>query len=220
MSKNRNHFELQKLRIKDGTVNVEYREFTTNDGVNGRWDDKTLECTVHPHPDLEDRYKKLAAYAARVMGWLDFEIVVNSPELTPTEKEATNDLRHVLKRYKEAQIDRVEVIGLHLNGSADTKGCILSVMRDSDSKTSSSVNTPIIKFKREYFGIEEQLTEDVEAISDETFEYIFNGKQSQLALNLDEVAAVNLKGKKGKKKDPNQTNLVDQSAEIEDQEQQ
>ena len=209
----RTQFKLKSLKIKDGVPEINWLEFRENGAANG-WEPCNKIGVFVPHEDLTNAFKELGPIAMRVMGWNEIEIVFSSPQLTDSEKEAANTLRHRLKLFKQGQLERIEVRGIHLNGKEDTAGFQVTIMRDSDSKVPSVINTPVVKFNRESFGIEERAAEIIDRISEEVFCYLFEEKYAPLTVAFeDELSGKNRK--KAKKSDENQMDLVNEAAKAE-----
>ena len=76
--------------------------------------------------------------------------------------------------------ENIFVNGIGIAGKDENKGCVLIADYTTISGQPTKIASPRIKFLESYYGFEMQLQDIVNAIEHEVFEYLFNGKKSEL----------------------------------------
>lgn len=129
------------------------------------------------HPDLQKLFKDLRSIVGRVFGLTSFLTITDGKELglTDTKKE-------IARKYAEGLLQKIDVRGLSWSGSDENAGIIITSVYETPNGLKTCINTPRIKVAQSSFGFEEELEEIADAIKEEVYEFLFNGKQAQLSL--------------------------------------
>ena len=129
------------------------------------------------HPDLRKLFRDLRTIVGRVFGLTSFLTITDSKELglTDAKKQQARD-------YAEELLKKIDVRGLSWSGSDENAGIIITSVYETPNGLKTCINTPRIKIAQSSFGFEEELEEIADAIKEEVYEFLFNGKQAQLSL--------------------------------------
>lgn len=129
------------------------------------------------HPDLQKLFKDLRSIVGRCIGLTSFLTITDGKELglTDTKKE-------IARKYAEGLLQKIDVRGLSWSGSDENAAIIITSVYETPNGLKTCINTPRIKIAQSSFGFEEELEEIADAIKEEVYEFLFNGKQAQLSL--------------------------------------
>lgn len=149
---NENDFSLQKVKILPGGGLC--ADYKITEVVNE--DTRTAEYQVTfaetVHPDLNVAFDALRKIVADVFG------------------------------YNDDQKEKIEVRGISWSGLGENIGVVITGTYECLNGQKVAINTPRIKIEGESFGNEEELARLLDAATAEVYQYLFNGKQSQLSL--------------------------------------
>lgn len=129
------------------------------------------------HPDLQKLFKDLRSIVGRVFGLTSFLTITDGKELGLTDAK-----KEIARKYAEGLLQKIDVRGLSWSGSDENAGIIITSVYETPNGLKTCINTPRIKVAQSSFGFEEELEEIADAIKEEVYEFLFNGKQAQLSL--------------------------------------
>lgn len=129
------------------------------------------------HPDLQKLFKDLRSIVGRVFGLTSFLTITDGKELGLTDAK-----KQLARTYAEELLKKIDVRGLSWSGSDENAGIIITSVYETPNGLKTCINTPRIKVAQSSFGFEEELEEIADAIKEEVYEFLFNGKQAQLSL--------------------------------------
>ena len=129
------------------------------------------------HPDLQKLFKDLRSIVGRVFGLTSFLTITDGKELGLTDAK-----KEIARKYAEGLLQKIDVRGLSWSGSDENAGIIITSVYETPNGLKTCINTPRIKIAQSSFGFEEELEEIADAIKEEVYEFLFNGKQAQLSL--------------------------------------
>lgn len=129
------------------------------------------------HPDLQKLFKDLRSIVGRVFGLTSFLTITDGKELGLTDAR-----KEIARKYAEGLLQKIDVRGLSWSGSDENAGIIITSVYETPNGLKTCINTPRIKIAQSSFGFEDELEEIADAIKEEVYEFLFNGKQAQLSL--------------------------------------
>jgi len=129
------------------------------------------------HPDLQKLFKDLRSIVCRVFGLTSFLTITDGKELGLTDAK-----KEIARKYAEGLLQKIDVRGLSWSGSDENAGIVITSVYETPNGLKTCINTPRIKVAQSSFGFEEELEEIADAIKEEVYEFLFNGKQAQLSL--------------------------------------
>lgn len=166
----RTNFELTKIKIKEELLEASYLQNIVDKDES--WKAKhDIEVPMLPHPDMlnmMDDFKRMLAYQH---GLTLLESVVNT-----TQFNASAAQKKFIDQAIEEMLTDVKVTGFSLSGENLDKVVI------TGSYEGLAINGRKFSVEEESLGFEEQAKDLILKISDEAFEFIFNGKRAQLDL--------------------------------------
>lgn len=171
------NFTLKKAKLlKGGGMEIHYASIFTEDGddqVHG----ETVSITKHDrrHPDVDEAAGKLKKHLLHGAGHLS---VVNNyiKKLSPPDKKSFEASK---KKLLEVEFENTAVTTVSYSGADHMFGVIISGSYKSFQGSKVALNTPRIVFSQDAIGIEKEVEELCEALSDECYEFLFNSKQWQ-----------------------------------------
>lgn len=129
------------------------------------------------HPDLQKLFKDLRSIVGRVFGLTSFLTITDGKELGLTDAS-----KEIARKYAEGLLQKIDVRGLSWSGSDENAGIIITSVYKTPNGLKTCINTPRIKIAQSSFGFEDELEEIADAVKEEVYEFLFNGKQAQLSL--------------------------------------
>ena len=174
----RENFTLNKVKmLKDGGVFAEYEVAVVVNGVASIRKQKT-ERNDLAHPDLKNSFEVLKPFVLRTFGLTSFLSIVDSKDFGATEKQSS-----AMYKYANDLHLRTSIKGITIKEGKESDGVIItSMLGVLNTEQSSVLNTPKITLGDETYGFETELLSAVDTIQEEVYQYLFEGKQSQLSL--------------------------------------
>lgn len=173
----REQFNLTKVKLlPSGGVSAEY---TITEEVAGEvvTTDYAVTRASTPHPDLLKSLADLRAIVAHVFRFDTFtKILEDNSELVKA-----SILQETADAFGEI-LDGITIRGIAWSGTGNKKGIVITALFDVGNGVKTAINTPRIRLDGESYGFEEVLGQYLGYITNEVFEYLFNGKQAQLSL--------------------------------------
>ena len=170
-------FNLQKVKLepKGGLLAV----YQLTEVVKGEptITDYQVNVARDIHPDLQKLFKDLRSILGRCIGLTSFLTITDGKELGLTDAK-----KEIARKYAEGLLQKIDVRGLSWSGSDENAGIIITSVYETPNGLKTCINTPRIKIAQSSFGFEEELEEIADAIKEEVYEFLFNGKQAQLSL--------------------------------------
>lgn len=152
-------FHLSKVkRNKECGLQADYQITESVDGASSITD-YSVNVSRDVHPDLTNLFAQLRPLFAKVF----------VPEIKV-----------------EAELDKIDVRGLSWSGRAEDEGVVITAVVETVNGLKTCINTPRIKMAQASFGFEEGIESISNAIRREVYEFLYNGKSSQLSLFGDE----------------------------------
>jgi len=174
----RGSFKLEKVKtIKGGGLEISY-EVEDVIGSEAYHDKDNKKSTKVPHPDLTSQLNLLIPMLARVYHFTFIRDVISDSEFKAKPEQS----RFAEKALQEI-MERIKVTGVAISGQDENKGIIITGTFNCDQvNIKTAINSHRIKFNSTTYGFEEGLEEIVTKLTDEVFEYLFEGKQAQLEI--------------------------------------
>lgn len=174
-------FSLSKVKvINGGGLDVQF-EVDEACGAEVYRENYHLTSGKEIHPDLQKLFDRLKPIMARVYHLSFFRSLMDMPEFKATKKQK----EMAEEGFKEV-IDKLRVTGVALSGKDDNVGVVLTGTFTADSNQKMAINSHRMKFNSERYGFEEEMEEIVGEIESEVYEFLFNGKKSQLEIFSDD----------------------------------
>lgn len=129
------------------------------------------------HPDLQKLFKDLRSIVGRCIGLTSFLTITDGKELGLKAAE-----KEIARKYAEGLLQKIDVRGISWSGQDENVGIIITSIYETPNGLKTCINTPRIKIAQTSFSFEEELEEIADAIKEEVYEFLFNGKQAQLSL--------------------------------------
>lgn len=177
MSKTReNQFSLKKFKVrKDGGLDVEYSKTEVEEGSPIR--NSILDrCSAPVHPDLQRLISMLRIHFAGIHGLIDLKYLKKSFE-DMTDKENTL----VMTVIEPIAITAVTYMG---SDESDRK-YIMSAKREVLAGGTVGFSTPTILQDDARYDCSAQLTDIMQQLMKEVFEYVVNKKYAQLSIEFE-----------------------------------
>lgn len=154
--------ELNKVKtLKGGGLEAQWKYSESDEGSEEVFGSKdTKERTRPIHPDLREQLDKMKGMVSRCM---DYDKI--------TKKE-----------NKEEVLERIEITGVSMGGSGDSKGATITFKKKSISGKVKGMSTEFITFTQNVFGFEEELETVCTAIKQEVYEYLYENKTAEPVL--------------------------------------
>lgn len=177
----RENFNLTKVKKeKSGTITVDYTAVEV-DGAESFTMYFTQKSTKDAHTDLMTKINSLDEFLVKIKGYTTFDLVAGSREFGANEKQKESIKRAVLEIQK-----RFNITGLRIMGEGEKKRVIITHGFKEDNDQVIGGATHQIYIKNDAYGYEEDLDARVDDIEQEVYEYLFEGKRSQLSLDFTE----------------------------------
>ena len=170
-------FILTKCKVGKGSVLIEYKHADHPNNL------MTSSCMEPAHPDLTKTMSLLSPYVAKTRH-LD---AVNELSKWIESEVGKKEYSGILAKAKSMQdeiLQSIDVRSISLKGDEDKRSVIITSVVTKKGQP-AVVNTPKINLNGDVWGVEEAITESVDEIISEAWEYLFNGKRSQLEMDFD-----------------------------------
>lgn len=171
----RQHFHMTQVKWLNGVVEFK----ATLDLVDGQ---ETYKPQLHdkypivPSPDLTDILLQMKNPLATTHGLLEVENFVHKKEFNAQDFQKKLAAKWVSERLKD-----VAVTGCIISGEGKRRG-----VKITGTNRGLAINSPKLLFVGTKYGFEKDLEDLADALEDELYEFVFNGKKAQLdAFNPD-----------------------------------
>jgi hypothetical protein len=181
---NRNAVELSSAkRSNDGVIKTVF-SVSRKEGGDTFVDKQTNESAQFPHPDLMEAFDDLKPILHH--SWGKNDIITILDNMPADTKESVKKIRSFVNEGIKEDLQKITITGIHVSGLDANKGCIITGTYESKNGVKVAMNSPRIKFTDTSMG---RFSEDIEkvhdAIEEECYEYVFNGKKAQLSIDFD-----------------------------------
>lgn len=149
----RGNFELKSLIIKNGKCLPTYH-YKHNESKEKETRTYQVKVPLEPHPDLSDLFLQLREYIAKDH-YMDTDVDT---------------------------LDRIEITQVLTAGEEEKRGIKFLGTLNTLHECKVPIQTGIIRFEDDESGYEKDLETIFDAIENEAFEFIFNGKNAQPTL--------------------------------------
>lgn len=178
-----NQFRLLKIKKnEDGGLHIKHA-VRTDDNGSIVWVTHTSDYPFIPAPQLSDRLHELNESLFVSNGMRDILKVLNSKDdLSAKEQESAKAIIPIVKRHLQVQLDHTEATGFVISeseGEGDSRRVLITGKR-TWPMGGSAFNSPLIALTGTHFGFEQKLGKLIEELIDEAYQYIYEGKRSQL----------------------------------------
>lgn len=170
-------FSLSKVKVINGGGLDVYFEVEEACGAEVYRENYHLTSGKEIHPDLQKLFDQLKPIMARVYHLSFFRSLLDTPDFKATKKQ-----KELAEEAFTEVIDKLRVTGVALSGKDDNVGVVLTGTFTADSNQKMAINSHRMKFNSERYGFEEEMEEIVGEIESEVYEFLFNGKKSQLEI--------------------------------------
>jgi len=174
-------FSLRKFKVrKDGGLDVDYSKIEIEAGSPVRRS-ITDRCSAPMHPDLQRLISGLRTHFAGIHGLVDLKLVKKSfGEMSDKE---TSSLLTV--------VEAIAITGVTYVGSDESdRKYVMSAKREVLAGGTVGFSTPMILQDDSRYDCSAQLTNLMQEIMKEVYEYTINRKYAQLSIEFDEVESV------------------------------
>jgi hypothetical protein len=174
----RENFQLQKVKLISGGIEAEYVDLANPNS------DITESRQVDPHPHLRGAIELLRCYVANATH-LDSIQKLKEYIASETGKKEYQGILAKATSMQDDILQNIEVRGLSIKGEDEKQSVVItSVLTCNGART--AINTPRILLNGTKYGTEGAMQEDIDAIVEETFQYLFNGKAAQLEMDFED----------------------------------
>jgi hypothetical protein len=172
----RESFQLTKIAVKGSSVYVEYTDTDGDFYISERRHES-------PHPDLVKGLQSLSPFVATcthlaalsaLCGWI--------------KGEKEKDFKGILAKAQAMQqeiIDSIDVRSVSIKGDEPEKRAVVISSVLSYRGMSTALNTPRIRLFGSTFGNEIGLSESIDELIEEAYQYLFQGKTAQQKMNFE-----------------------------------
>ena len=176
------NFNLFKVKLNpNGGLQADY-QVTETVGNEPSITDYHASVSRDIHPDLRGLFEDLRPIVGRVFNITSFLTFLESDEMKLPESK-----KLLARTFANELVSKIDVRGVSWSGSDDNTGVIITAVFETPNGLKTCINTPRIKMAQISFGFEEELEQIVNAIKTEVYQFLFKGKQSQLALFGEQV---------------------------------
>ena len=177
MAKTReNQFSLRKFKVrKDNGIDVEYNKTEVEEGSPIR--SSILDrCSAPVHPDLQRLISMLRIHFAGIHGLIDLKLLKKSFE-DMTDKENTKVM---------TIIEAIAITGVTYVGSDESdRKYVITAKREVLAGGTVGFSTPTILQDDPRYDCSAQLTDIMQRLMQEVYEYVVNKKYAQLSIEFD-----------------------------------
>lgn len=175
----RENFLLSKVKVSStgGSVLVEY---TDADNPNNEVVEKRSDV---PHPDL---FKSLQGLTTFVATSTHLDALKQLSGFIKGEKG--KEFQGILAKSNDMQqhiLDSIDVRSLTIKGEEESRAVIISSVL-SCKGYATALNTPRIRLMGDVYGNEVALSESVDEVIEEVWQYLFNSKTSQTKMEFND----------------------------------
>lgn len=174
-------FELLKLKVDGDKIIIDWKsKIQTED--NSYADKHNVESPRKPHPDLEESLEALTQCFAKSN---DLLIHRNMDILSPNQRKELEpkELQHILSAWDKKVFDSVQVTGVSLGGDLETGWCVITG-KHAVHNTKMAMNSPKINFNSTALGLEAEVSNLLERLIDECYQYVYEGKGAQVVMDF------------------------------------
>lgn len=166
----RQHFHMTQIKWLNGVVEFK----ATLDLIDGQ---ETYKPKLHdsypiqPSPHMTDILDQMKNPLATTHGLLDVENVVHQKEFNGQEFQKKLAVKHTTEKLKD-----INVSGCIISGEDKRRG-----VKITGTNRGLAINSPKLLFVGTKYGFEKDLEDLADALEDELYEFVFNGKKAQLS---------------------------------------
>lgn len=167
----RSNFTLNKVKLISGgglALNFTLQQIIGADTYKDTQDHKS---TKQPHPDLEELLLKLAPMVAQVFCFTNARDIVNRKEF-----DANISQKDYIAKYVDFIVEKIKITGISISGEDTKRGVVITALFAVDNNQRTAINTPRILLGGESRGFEEKLTELVDKLEGEVYEFVYEDK--------------------------------------------
>lgn len=169
----RSRFKLEKIKlISGGGVQVKFEKQQVI-GSDTYVNTEDLKSSKQPHPDLIALIEEMQEMVAKIFGFISVRSLVSDKKFNGDKIQ-----QKFINAWVEEMISRINVTGVSISGSENTRGAIITATYQVDNKQKVAMNTPRILFSAESRGFEQRLGELVNELEDEAYKFCFGNKVS------------------------------------------
>lgn len=176
---NEQNFKLAKVKLNPGGGLKASYSILTSEGVEPSGIERDESRSNAVHPDLLNLFDKCRRIIGDIFGVTAFLPMLEQIEV-PGEKVS------VAKSWAEERLEKIDVRGISWSGADTRAAVVLTAVYETPNGQKTAINTPRILLGGESFGFEEDLKDITDAIRNEVYRYLFEGKQAQMSLFGDE----------------------------------
>lgn len=169
----RQHFDLVSIKVKDGKVDLSYFNKLFPNIL------EKPSMSVAPHPDLQSKLDELKLIFATKTGLLH----INDTYRDNEHVKANSDILKIVLNLHDEIIKSVKITGIAISSEGETRGVNIKGYVKFPKKGGDVLNSGIIHFDKEVFGIEEELQEICNEIEGEAYKYRVLKKYHQMEID-------------------------------------
>lgn len=165
------NFKLSKVKIlPEGGLMVEFG-LTEVNGAETYGSNQIIKSAKIPHPDLTDRIYKMAQMVVQVYGFTSARDVVFAQGFGANVSQ-----KDYISKYVDEIVDRIRVNGFSVSGEGPRRGVVITATFAVDNRQRVAINTSRILLENESRGFEEKLTQLVNEVEKEVYEFVYRNK--------------------------------------------
>lgn len=175
------NFKLKNVKLmNDYGLEACWEDKQTYEGED-HWLNVTKKSSINRHPDMDNSMECLKIHLVRIFGMLG--VGMYKPIEDFTEKE---------KKFLEDLYETIDVVGLSVSGEFDEetqkdgRGVVITGVKRVFKGGKIALNTPRIPFETDQYDYAKELKSIYLDIQNETYQYFFKRKFSQLDLFANE----------------------------------
>ena len=179
-------FKLTKVKVNGGVVEVNFTQRISN-GVLEQFVETTERRLVAPHPDMINSLQMLNTFVARATHLDALDIQRGFAE---NQGKATKETKLIIEQMTQRQseiLDSIDVRSVSIKGEGDKTAIVISSVLSCKGQC-TALNTPRIVLGRNVYGCEVAISESIDELSSEVYQYLYAGKQAQMQMEFNEAA--------------------------------
>jgi hypothetical protein len=173
-------FDLQKIKIEKGGSGV-IIDFKVTGGDSIPTISHSVENPQFPHPDMLNAIDELKDFLIKAVGkeTIHSEKIIAGFKGKFKKETEFAELENAIEEHIKGERTKITVTGVAISGYESNRGAIITGTYLCRNGSKIALNSPRIRFEGEMFGFEGELSEIVQVIQSEAYQYTFKDKQAQ-----------------------------------------
>lgn len=176
---NRDDVSIKKIKIKPGlgAIIVTKNQMSNPKDGASYFDIVSKESPVIVHSDFHTALDSLKPIVAEIHYYKEM-MLLGSSNFSKEEKKAFNLLKKHIDREYTQLLQNITISGVALSGNDKTLGVIITGTIKSEIGQKTALNTPRIMLAADSYGFEQELSDMIDAVTDEMYLYLYEKKKA------------------------------------------